>query len=402
MIKSFEIIKLELINKGFEYINPKNNSDISILTLSKKINTVGNLIVKFYEQPKSFLTVVLKNENGKNLILKANGNERQIINKVLNEVDKISTAFFKVFENVFVFYGDFSEKVSSADIDFIELGLTDDNAVKVFLNELAKIDKKNIRINTSNAEIVKLINTWYLIEKGLNKNYIIEWKNKNLKNNDFKNISNFLIENLESNIKLEDNIIILNEYDDFINLVNNFNSFVAFLWLGIKINTRIIDKYEIFLNEKEKIISPDSDLVLIKEQDVWDMAGVIIFNIPIRIHMTSKKYPTIFIDNIRLQWVDWSGWGFELYIDGEINDNKIKSNKKRYFDEINVGSDADSYHNDINKYALKLIDLFTSNGFDNFLFLIEKHLERYENNLSQLLLDYLVESPATTKEKFLS
>ena len=229
MIKSFEIIKLELINKGFEYINPKNNSDISILTLSKKINTVGNLIVKFYEQPKSFLTVVLKNENGKNLILKANGNERQIINKVLNEVDKISTAFFKVFENVFVFYGDFSEKVSSADIDFIELGLTDDNAVKVFLNELAKIDKKNIRINTSNAEIVKLINTWYLIEKGLNKNYIIEWKNKNLKNNDFKNISNFLIENLESNIKLEDNIIILNEYDDFINLVNNFNSFVAFL-----------------------------------------------------------------------------------------------------------------------------------------------------------------------------
>lgn len=172
--------------------------------------------------------------------------------------------------------------------------------------------------------------------------------------------------------------------------------------MGIKINTRIIDKYEIFLNEKEKIISPDSDLVLIKEQDVWDMAGVIIFNIPIRIHMTSKKYPTIFIDNIRLQWVDWSGWGFELYIDGEINDNKIKSNKKRYFDEINVGSDADSYHNDINKYALKLIDLFTSNGFDNFLFLIEKHLERYENNLSQLLLDYLVESPATTKEKFLS
>lgn len=229
MIKSFEIIKLELINKGFEYFNCQNNSDTSILTLSKKINTVGNLIVKFYEQPKSFLTVVLKNENGKNLILKANGNERQIINKVLNEVDKISTAFFKVFENVFVFYGDFSEKVSSADIDFIELGLTDDNAVKVFLNELAKIDKKNIRINTSNAEIVKLINTWYLIEKGLNKNYIIEWKNKNLKNNDFKNISNFLIENLESNIKLEDNIIILNEYDDFINLVNNFNSFVAFL-----------------------------------------------------------------------------------------------------------------------------------------------------------------------------
>lgn len=222
MRKSFKVIKSELLAKGFVYSEQETSSGISIQTLSKTIHTVGKIVVKLYDTPKSLITIVLKNENGKNLILKARGNESKIINKVLNEVDKLSETFFKVFENVYVFYGDFSENAPAADIDFIELGLTDEHAIKKFLNELYKFNKKNIRINTSNAEIVKLINTWYFIGKNFDKNNIINWKKDYLKNNEYKNICNFVIENLESNIELEDNVIALNEYDDFVMLINNF------------------------------------------------------------------------------------------------------------------------------------------------------------------------------------
>ena len=224
MRKSFEVIKSELLAKGFVYSVHDTHSEIAIPTLSKTINTVGKIVVKLYDTPKSLITIVLKNENGKNLILKARGNETKIINKVLNEVDKLSETFFKVFENVYVFYGDLSENSPAADIDFIELGLTDENAVKKFLNELYKFNKKNIRINTSNAEIVKLINTWYFIGKNFNKNNILNWKKDHLKNNEYKNICNFVIKNLESNIELEDNIIALNKYDDFVQLINSFMS----------------------------------------------------------------------------------------------------------------------------------------------------------------------------------
>lgn len=123
------------------------------------------------------------------------------------------------------------------------------------------------------------------------------------------------------------------------------------------------------------------------------MAGVVIFNIPIKISINSTKYPSkIYIDNICLQWVDWSDWGFTISLDGSINSEKIVSSKNGYYDELcdNL-EEAEDYHNFINNYALKLRSLFISSGVDNFLLLIEKYLDKYENNLSQLLLDYLLD-----------
>lgn len=167
----------------------------------------------------------------------------------------------------------------------------------------------------------------------------------------------------------------------------------------------ILEKYEI-TNEDNKLVSESNEnsLVIFRRKDVLDMAGFIEFEIPVYMNIGKFNNVTNFwVENIVLTWIDWSNYGLKVSINGGFGNTKFEDTKHSYYSEISdivEDLNTEEYHSKINSFAIKLINLFKKEGLKTFQNLLENHMNNYENNLSKLFLDYIVEKINWQKNKF--
>lgn len=185
-----------------------------------------------YHEERNIITVtkwIAPFTKGKTTLLCIKDNVTSSINKVLDCVDAQLSAnnAMKVFNKVYIYFGNYDVSCNY-DINFVDLGKTDDDAVRYFIQAINSIDKSDITIGTSNVMILMLVNAWFKISKLSSDEY--DYVKRSEDDTEFNDvISNVMIEELTSNLSYYGDDLIVHGVDEAIMAINDFSDRISFV-----------------------------------------------------------------------------------------------------------------------------------------------------------------------------